>query len=74
MYYEYQYLEYFVNFLKLFFYRHTHTHTHTYTYTYSIMVRVFASGPGDLGFIKGQVITKTQKMVLDAFLVYTVIR
>ena len=30
------------------------------------MVRVFASGPGDLGLVPGQVIPKIQKMVLDA--------
>ena len=33
------------------------------------MSRVFANGPGDRGSILGQVIPKTQKMVLDvAFL------
>ena len=35
------------------------------------MVRVFANGPGDLGSIPGRVITKTQKMVLDASLLNT---
>ena len=35
------------------------------------MVRVFANGPGDLGSIPGQVIPKTQKMVLDASLLNT---
>ena len=30
-----------------------------------IMVRVFANGPGNLGSIPGQVIAKTQKMVLS---------
>ena len=35
------------------------------------MVRVFANGPGDLGSIPGRVIPKTQKMVLDAILLYT---
>ena len=30
------------------------------------MSRVFANGSGDRGFIPGQVIPKTQKMVLDA--------
>ena len=35
------------------------------------MVRVFANGPGDLGSILGQVIPKTQKMVLDATLLDT---
>ena len=29
---------------------------------------MFASGPGDQDLIPGQVITKTQKMVLDALL------
>ena len=33
-----------------------------------IMVRVFTNGSGDLGSILGRVITKTQKMVLDATL------
>ena len=32
------------------------------------MVRVFANGPGDQGSISSQVRQKTQKMVLDAFL------
>ena len=36
-----------------------------------IMVRVFANGLGDLGTIPGQVIPKTQKMVLDASLLNT---
>ena len=31
-----------------------------------LMIRVFANGPGDRGSIPGQVISKTQKMVLDA--------
>ena len=35
------------------------------------MVRVFASGPRDLGSIPGRVIPKTQKMVLDATLLNT---
>ena len=35
---------------------------------FGIMFRVFAHGPGDLRLIPGQVIPKTQKMVLDAFL------
>ena len=35
------------------------------------MVRVFANGPGDLGSISGQVMPKTQKMVLDASLLIT---
>ena len=33
-----------------------------------IMVRVFTNGPGDPGSIPGRIITKTQKMVLDATL------
>ena len=32
---------------------------------------VFANGPGDLGSIPGQVIPKTQKMVLNASLLNT---
>ena len=35
------------------------------------MSRVFANGPGDQGSILGQVIPKTQKMVLDATLLNT---
>ena len=35
------------------------------------MVIVFSSGPGDLGSIPGQVIPKTQKMVLDVSLLNT---
>ena len=36
-----------------------------------LAVRVCANGPGDLGSIKGRVIPKTQKMVLDASLLNT---
>ena len=36
-----------------------------------LMSRVFANGPGDQGSIPGQVIPKTQKMVLDATLLNT---
>ena len=36
-----------------------------------VMSRVFANGPGDRGSIQGQVIPKTQKMVLDAALLNT---
>ena len=36
-----------------------------------MMVRVFASGPGDQPSITGRVILKTQKMVLDASLLNT---
>ena len=39
-----------------------------------IMVTVFANGPGDLGSIPGRVITKTQKMVLDATLLNTALQ
>ena len=35
------------------------------------MSRVFANGPRDWGLIPGQVIPKTQKMVLDAALLNT---
>ena len=35
------------------------------------MVRMFANGPRDLGSIPGRVISKTQKMVLDASLLDT---
>ena len=35
------------------------------------MVRVFANGPGELGYIPGQVVPKTQKMVLDTTLLST---
>ena len=35
------------------------------------MVRVVASGPGDLGSVPGRVIPKTQKMVFDATLLNT---
>ena len=36
-----------------------------------LMSRVFANGPGDQDSIPGQVIPKTQKMVLDAALLNT---
>ena len=36
------------------------------------MVRVFANDPGDRGAIPGRVISKTQKIVLDATLHYKV--
>ena len=42
-----------------------HTHTH------GIVLRVFASGPGDRGSIPDRVIPKTSKMVVDAFLINT---
>ena len=39
---------------------------YTFAPDIGIMVRVFTNGPGDLGSITGQVIPKTEKMVLDA--------
>ena len=36
-----------------------------------LMSRVFAIGPGDRVSIPGRVISKTQKIVLDATLLYT---
>ena len=42
-----------------------------YIWAIGIMVRVFANGPGDRGSIPGQVILKTQKIVLDAALLRT---
>ena len=36
-----------------------------------LSVRVFANSPGDRGSIPGQIIPKTQKMVLDAYLLNT---
>ena len=41
-----------------------------YLYLY-LAVRVFANGLGDRGSIPGQVIPKTQKMILEAFLLNT---
>ena len=41
-----------------------------YIYIY-IYIYMFANRPGDLGSIPGQVIPKTQKMVLDASLLNT---
>ena len=40
----------------------------------SLMSREFANGPGDRGSISGQVIPKTQKMVLDAALTFSIIK
>ena len=52
--------------------------TYSWTHTHAklegvigLMSRVFAKGPGDRGSIQGQVIPKTQKMVLDAALLST---
>ena len=36
-----------------------------------IMVTVVANDPGDQGSVSGRVIPKTQKMILDAFLLNT---
>ena len=36
-----------------------------------LVMRVYANGPGDRGSIPGRIIPKTQKMVLDAALLYT---
>ena len=44
---------------------------HTHPHTIGLMSRVFTNGPGDQGSIPGQVIPKTQKMVLDATLLST---
>ena len=38
---------------------------------HGLMSKVFVHGPGDRGSIPGQVIPKTQKMVLDAALLNT---
>ena len=40
----------------------------TYLYSTGPLSRVYANGPGDQGSIPGQVLPKTQKMVLDAAL------
>ena len=40
----------------------------TYDQPIGVMVRVFANDPGDRGSILGQVIPKTQKIILDATL------
>ena len=69
--------------LITFTHKHTHTHTHTHIHTHvqiyiyifdrliGLMVRVFTKGPGDRGSILGQLIPKSQKMVLDAALLDT---
>ena len=43
----------------------------TFYLVIGIMVKVFATGLGDLGSITGRVIPKTLKMVLDAALLNT---
>ena len=52
-------------------YIYIYIYIYTHTPDIGIMVRVFANGPEDLGSIPGQVIPKTQKMVLDAILLNT---
>ena len=50
---------------------HTHTYIHTYIHTQLlewIVGRVFANGQGDRGSITGRVISKTQKIIVDAAL------
>ena len=42
-----------------------------YEYVIGLMSRVFTNGPGNQGSIPGQVILKTQKMVLDTALLNT---
>ena len=44
---------------------------YTYNPPFGIIVRVFGNGLGDWGSIPGQELPKTQKMVLDAFLLNT---
>ena len=72
---------------RLFFYMYTYlscmcvfTYIYIYIYIYphvvsksdiGIMVRLFANGLGDLGSIPAWVLPKTQKMVLDAFMLNT---
>ena len=48
-----------------------YTNNENFSNIISIMVRVFAKGPGDWGSIPGQVIPKTQKIVLDSSLLNT---
>ena len=64
--------------MYLYIYIYTYMHIYVYIYIYMyiyiyiyIMSRVFANGPGDRGSISGRVISKTQKMVLDAALLST---
>ena len=55
---------------KCFFYRNNRC-LHSDCPAWNATNRVFANGPGDQGSIPGHVITKTQKMVLDASLFNT---
>ena len=54
--------------MELFFYDFFSSNTDI---AIGLMSRVFANGPGDRGSIPGQVMPKTQKMVLDATLLNT---
>ena len=58
-------------FLYWFFSTSNHVTTEEESDTSSLVVRVFASGLGDLGSITGRVIPKTLKMVLDTSLLNT---
>ena len=44
------------------------SNTKNFNWAIGLMSRVFANGPGDQGSIRGRVISKTQKMVLDTSL------
>ena len=59
-------------YICIYTYIHIYIYIYTYIYIYIyIMSRVFPNGLGNQGSILGQVIAKTQKMVLDAILVNT---
>ena len=45
--------------------------SYLFYWSIGLMSRVFANGPEDWGSIPGQVIPKTQKMILDTFLLNT---
>ena len=49
----------------------SYDYNQAFTNEFDLMSRVFANGLGDQGLILGHVIPKTQKMVLDAALLYT---
>ena len=54
-------------FIQILHTKHAHTHTHTLTNTDQLALwLVFANGPRDRGSIPGWVISKTQKIKLDA--------
>ena len=57
-------------YIYIYTYINIYIYIYTYKYIYSnwligLVGRVFANGPGDLGSIRGGVIPKTLKMVLD---------